>query len=72
MLRLGLVDTARSLGAFIGNVVTEHGPVPMVRLDGSLPPVETEISQLAGYGGARPVRIGNAAAGRRSSTSPAR
>jgi GH15 family glucan-1,4-alpha-glucosidase len=63
MLRLGLIETARSLAAFIGNVVTEHGPLPLVRVDGTLPPAETEISELAGYGGARPVRIGNAAAG---------
>jgi GH15 family glucan-1,4-alpha-glucosidase len=63
MLRLGLIETARSLAVFIGRVVTEHGPLPMVRVDGSLPPAETEMPELAGYAGARPVRIGNAAAG---------
>ena len=63
MLRLGLVAAARSLGAFIGSVVTESGPLPLVRIDGTAPPEETEIADLAGYGGARPVRIGNAAAG---------
>jgi GH15 family glucan-1,4-alpha-glucosidase len=63
MLRLGLVDQARSLATFIGNVVSERGPVPLVRVDGTAPPDEAEMSELAGYGGARPVRIGNAAAG---------
>jgi GH15 family glucan-1,4-alpha-glucosidase len=63
MLRLGLTDPARSLAGFIGNVVLESGPVPLVRLDGGMPPQETELAELAGYGGARPVRIGNAAAG---------
>jgi alpha,alpha-trehalase len=63
MLRLGLVDQASSLAAFIGNIVSERGPLPLVRVDGTAPPDETEISALAGYGGARPVRIGNAAAG---------
>jgi len=63
MLRLGMVDVARELGAFIGNVVVEHGPVPLVRVDGGDPPQEREIIALTGHGGARPVRIGNAAAG---------
>jgi len=61
--RLGLVEPARSLGAFIGAVVMESGPVSLVRVDGTAPPEETEIAGLAGYRGARPVRIGNAAAG---------
>jgi|HubBroStandDraft_6_1064221.scaffolds.fasta_scaffold16058_3 GH15 family glucan-1,4-alpha-glucosidase len=63
MIRLGQVDAARSLGAFIGAVVSESGPLPLIRVDGTAPPGETEIADLAGYGGARPVRIGNAAAG---------
>ncbi len=63
MLRLGMVDAARQLGAFIGGVVVERGPVPLVRVDGGDPPEERAIAGLTGFGGARPVRIGNAAAG---------
>jgi GH15 family glucan-1,4-alpha-glucosidase len=63
MVRLGLVDAARGLAAFIGNVVTERGPVPLVRVDGTSPPEETLRNDFGGYRGARPVRIGNAAAG---------
>jgi GH15 family glucan-1,4-alpha-glucosidase len=62
MLRLGLLDAASSLGAFIGSVVNESGPLPLVRIDGTAPPVETEIAELGGYRGSRPVRIGNGAA----------
>jgi GH15 family glucan-1,4-alpha-glucosidase len=63
MVRLGLMDAARGLGGFIGNVVAERGPVPLVRVDGTSPAEEMLREDLAGYRGARPVRIGNAAAG---------
>jgi alpha,alpha-trehalase len=62
MLRLGIADAARGLGAFIGAVVIEQGPVPLVRVDGTAPPEETQVAELQGYRGARPIRIGNAAA----------
>ena len=62
LLRLGLTEAGRSLGAFIGSVVVESGPRPLVRVDGTAAPEEAEAAQVAGYGGARPVRIGNGAA----------
>jgi GH15 family glucan-1,4-alpha-glucosidase len=63
LLGLGLVDAAIELGTFIGGVVTEHGPVTLLRVDGSPPPEESERHDLTGYRGARLIRIGNGAAG---------
>ena len=60
--RLGLVDEATSIGAFLGQVVVESGVRPVVRVDGTSAPAERSEADLTGYRGARPVRFGNAAA----------
>ena len=62
LLRLGLVDEAMSIGAFLGQVVVESGVRPVVRVDGTSAPAERADTDLPGYRGARPVRFGNAAA----------
>ena len=63
LLRVGLDDEARALGAFIGDVIATEGVRPLVRVDGTSPPTESLHFDLPGYRGARPVRFGNAAAG---------
>jgi GH15 family glucan-1,4-alpha-glucosidase len=60
-IRLGLVEYAAGLGAFLGGVIEHGGLRPVVRVDGGDAPEESELSFLDGYGGARPVRSGNAA-----------
>ena len=62
LLRLGLSDAAASLGDFIGQVVSDSGVRPMVRVDGTDAPPERAAPELLGYRGARPVRFGNEAA----------
>ncbi|HKR98852.1 MAG TPA: glycoside hydrolase family 15 protein, partial [Candidatus Dormibacteraeota bacterium] len=62
MLQLGLVDEAHSMGEFLAGVLDRDVPPSMVRVDGTQPPDEQELVELAGYRGAQPVRIGNAAA----------
>jgi len=62
MVRLGLTDAARALGAFLGDALAGGVPVTLQRVDGTLAPAETERPDLSGYRGARPVRFGNAAA----------
>jgi GH15 family glucan-1,4-alpha-glucosidase len=63
-MRLGYVDEVERFRRWIGD--RAKGAVDgelriMYALNGDETPDETELDHLAGYGGARPVRIGNAA-----------
>jgi alpha,alpha-trehalase len=62
LLRLGLVDDARSLALFLAGIAARDEPPALVRVDGTPAPEERSLDHLEGYRGARPVRIGNAAA----------
>ncbi|WP_164010728.1 glycoside hydrolase family 15 protein [Pyxidicoccus trucidator] len=64
-LRIGFKDEAAAFMRWVEKRCAENGdgPLPlMFAVDGSRVPDEVELSHLSGYGGARPVRIGNAAA----------
>jgi len=62
MLRLGCADSAVALATFLGGVLEDSALPSLVRIDGTPPPAERVIDELRGYRGARPVRLGNAAA----------
>jgi hypothetical protein len=62
-MRLGYVDEAEQFRRWIGDRATSAvgGELRiMYALNGNVTPDKTELDHLAGYGGARPVRIGNA------------
>ncbi|WP_158807881.1 glycoside hydrolase family 15 protein [Beijerinckia sp. L45] len=66
LMRLGYVDEARRFNAWVSGRAerSEAGDLQILyRLDGGEGADETELLHMPGYGGARPVRIGNAAAG---------
>ncbi|MFN2568379.1 MAG: glycoside hydrolase family 15 protein [Candidatus Dormibacteria bacterium] len=62
LTRLGMPQPAQELGAFIGDVAMADGPRALVRVDGGPAPEERVLDHLRGFGGAAPVRVGNAAA----------
>jgi GH15 family glucan-1,4-alpha-glucosidase len=68
LLRLGMVDEAAQLGAWLGDRVRERvgsdsGPLNiMYRIDGSSDLKEDVLDNWRGYRGSAPVRVGNGAA----------
>jgi len=65
LMRLGYTDEAIAFNRWVAQRVAESPdgqPRVMYAVDGSDVPDEVSLDHLAGYGGARPVRIGNAAA----------
>ena len=65
LMRLGYLEEATAFTRWAADrVVDSEGRLDiMYAMDGSPEPPETTLDHLAGYGGARPVKIGNAAAG---------
>lgn len=66
LVRLGNTGTAIRLLDWLGHIVdTLHAPDrlrPIYRVDGTELGPEGEVGELAGWGGSKPVRVGNAAA----------
>ncbi|OLR94036.1 glycoside hydrolase family 15 protein [Actinokineospora bangkokensis] len=69
LLRLGFTDEAEAFTGWLTDRVTDDhdgslGPLRvMYTIDGDSDLDEVELDHLSGYGGSRPVRVGNAAAG---------
>ncbi|USQ95367.1 glycoside hydrolase family 15 protein [Caulobacter sp. RL271] len=65
LMRLGYLDEATAFTRWVADRAVESGGRLdiMYAMDGSPEPPETALDHLAGYGGAKPVVIGNAAAG---------
>lgn len=59
-LRIGADAEAKAAFTWLIKRLAEHGARVFYRLDGTLPPPETEID-VPGYRNSRPVRVGNAA-----------
>ncbi len=65
LMRLGYVNEAMRFNRWVGTCAdrSDDGQLQILyRLDGTREAEETTLDHLAGYGGAQPVRIGNAAA----------
>src|SRR5207237_9550209 len=59
---LGFTWEADDFLAFLVDATADERPLKnLCRLSGEDPPEEVEVGHLWGYGGARPVRVGNAA-----------
>jgi GH15 family glucan-1,4-alpha-glucosidase len=59
---LGFAWEADDFISFLTDATTQERPLQtLYRLNGQEPPEETDLRHLSGYGGARPVRVGNAA-----------
>ena len=63
LMELGRHEEAMSYWGWLGEVASCEDPLrPLYTVDGCAAPAEEEVAAVVGHGGARPVRIGNAAA----------